>query len=209
MLAIIDYGMGNVRSVINAFEALDAPVVLTSDVQEIDNAKGIILPGVGAIGNCIAAISERNLFDILKKKVIEDGTPFLGLCVGMQMLASRGNEHGSHEALGFIPGTVDLMKIPQDRPDVQLPHIGWNTVRFLKKDGLYSGMGDQADFYFVHSYAMHPESPEVISGECDHGTNFVASIEYENIWATQFHPEKSHKNGLALLSNFIRRTTSC
>lgn len=209
MIAIIDYGMGNIRSVRNACEALGANAELTDDPNRLAAARGLILPGVGAFGDGMAALRGRGLVDVLNEQVLVRGKPLLGLCLGMQMLATKSTEHGVHDGLGWISGKVDLMDIPRDHAELHLPHIGWNTVRFIKRDGLYGNMGEQADFYFVHSYAFVPDDRSVISGESEHGIPFVASIEHKNIWATQFHPEKSHKNGLALFANWLRRVAAC
>lgn len=201
--------MGNVRSVLNAFEVCGAPVELSAEPARIASAKGIVLPGVGAFGDGMRLLRERGLVEVIKTEVSIRNKPFLGLCVGMQLLASHGTEHGESEGLGLFPGIVELVPLPPDRTDLKLPHIGWNTVTFRKTDGLFKGMGRQADFYFVHSYAMVPVDRSVVAGECEHGTPVVAAVEQANIWATQFHPEKSHRNGLALLRNWIEKVASC
>ncbi|MTD94675.1 imidazole glycerol phosphate synthase subunit HisH [Hyphomicrobium sp. xq] len=209
MIAIIDYGMGNVRSVLNACESLGVTTEVTSDPERLAAANGLILPGVGAFPDGMKALRERDLVRVLNREVIECRKPVLGICLGMQMFASQGTEHGDHEGLGWIKGVVTLMDVPAGLPDVRLPHIGWNTVHFTKSDGMYAGTSKEADFYFVHSYVLVPDDPTVVSGECEHGARFVASVQHENIWATQFHPEKSHKNGLALLGNWFKSAGVC
>jgi glutamine amidotransferase len=128
------------------------------------------------------------------------GKPLLGICLGMQLLATRSTEHGDHQGLGWIPGVVD--RLPDDDPDVRIPHMGWNDVRFLRTGGLFRDLGESQTFYFVHSYALRPDDPALASGQCDYGTTFTTAIEHENLFATQFHPEKSQKTGLAVLHNF-------
>ncbi len=206
MIVVVDYGMGNVRTVVNAFEACGEAVELSADKSRIATASGIVLPGVGAFGDGMRQLADRGLVDVLKSAVTTYQKPFLGLCVGMQLLASRGTEHGEHAGLGLIEGSVDLVSLPADRHDLKLPHIGWNTVVFQKSDGLFKGMGTEADFYFVHSYALSPADRSIVAGACEHGATVIAAIERKNIWATQFHPEKSHKNGLALIRNWIGMT---
>jgi glutamine amidotransferase len=131
------------------------------------------------------------------------GKPLLGICLGMQLLATRGTEHGEHRGLGWVPGAATLIPTRPDDPSIRVPHIGWNDVRFLKTGGVHRDQGPSKSFYFVHSYRLEPEDPGVIAGVCDHGGEFAATIEMSNIVAAQFHPEKSHHAGLALLRNFL------
>jgi imidazole glycerol-phosphate synthase subunit HisH len=205
MIAIIDYGMGNLRSVANAFEALGAEAKIAAEPAALREASGIVLPGVGAFGDGMRNLHERGFVEELQDQVIDGGKPFLGLCLGLQLLGTTGFEHGTHAGLGWIPGVVDRLRAPSD---IRVPHIGWNDVRFVKTDGLYAGLGEKQVCYFVHSYAFHPEDRSVISGLCDYGGDFVASVSRENIHATQFHPEKSHKAGLAMLRNWWGLTNS-
>ena len=145
--------------------------------------------------------------DLLRREVMDAGKPFLGICVGLQLLATIGLEHGETPGLGWIPGSV--LPLDVGKQPLRVPHVGWNDVRFLRTDGLYAGMGEKAAFYFVHSYALRPEHPTVISGVTNYGEDFTASLESGNIAATQFHPEKSHHTGLKLLENWRKRALSC
>jgi glutamine amidotransferase len=199
MIGVIDYGMGNVRSVLNALESLSRPARLMSDPGELREASGIILPGVGAFGDGMRNLRERGLVEPLEREVLREKKPFLGICLGLQLLATLGLEHGRHEGLNWVKGVVDRLSVPEG---LRIPHIGWNDVRVQRKDGLYRGIGEAGVFYFVHSYALRPEDPGIVSGTTDYGTPFVASIERDNLTGTQFHPEKSHKTGLQVLANW-------
>lgn len=200
-ITIVNYGMGNLRSVINAFEVLGGGVRVIDNPADLADAHRIVLPGVGAFGDGMANLRSRGWVPALEEEVRGKGKPFLGLCLGMQLLASQGTEHGTHDGLGWIAGKVDRL-----RPSVahcRVPHIGWNEVRVAKADGLYRGLPERPVFYFVHSYAFVPEDDAVVSGWAEHGGEFAASLERGNIMATQYHPEKSQKHGLALLRNFM------
>ena len=196
---IIDYGMGNLKSIANAFTALGADVKVTVSPDELKLAERIVLPGVGAFGDGMHNLREHGWIEALNEEVMVKKKPFLGVCLGMQLLASLSTEHGKHEGFGWIPGEVDRI----NANNVRVPHIGWNDVRFVKNGGIYSGMDDAQVFYFVHSYVFKPDDPSVVSGLCSYGGEFTASIEKDNIYATQFHPEKSHKKGLMVLKNFL------
>ncbi|MEA3210629.1 MAG: imidazole glycerol-phosphate synthase subunit HisH [Chthoniobacter sp.] len=204
-IAIIDYGMGNLSSVHNAFDALDCPSTIAAQPAQLREAAGIVLPGVGAFGDGMRNLRERGFIEELEKQVRDGGKPFLGLCLGLQLLATRGFEHGENAGLNWIPGVVERLQLP---PGLRVPHIGWNDVRFVKKDLLYTGLGEMHAFYFVHSFAFRPDDPRVVSGVCEYGGEFVASIEFENISATQFHPEKSHQHGLSVLRNWARKVAA-
>lgn len=199
MIAIIDYGMGNLRSVFNAFQALGVPAGIVDGPAGLREATGVVLPGVGAFGDGMRNLGERGFIEELEKQVVAGGKPFLGLCLGLQLLGTKGTEHGDHAGLGWIPGVVDRLSVPDA---LRVPHMGWNDVRFVQPDPLFSELGETAAFYFVHSFALVPDDPAVISGVCDYGVEFVASVRRDNICATQFHPEKSHKAGLVLLRNW-------
>lgn len=200
-LVIIDYGMGNLQSVANAFRAVDCVPAISVHPQDLKTADRIVLPGVGAFGDGMKNLRVSGWIDVLEEEVRYRNKPFLGLCLGMQLLGTTGTEHGLHEGLNWIAGRVE--RIRSDDPAIRVPHIGWNDVRFTKKNGLYSGLGDSQVFYFVHSYVLCPEDTSVISSICSHGIEFCASIEKENVWATQYHPEKSQKAGLRVLQNFL------
>lgn len=200
-VGIMDYGMGNLRSVANAIEALGHSARILAKPEEIDTCARIILPGVGAFGDGMKNLRDRGWIPALAEAVIERGKPFIGLCLGMQLLATTGTEHGTCAGLNWIPGTVERLQ-PTDA-DCRIPHIGWNDVEVAKKDGLYRGFTKSPTFYFVHSYAFAPADSEVVSGWSDHGGRFAASLERGNIFATQYHPEKSQKDGLHVLRNFL------
>ena len=204
MIGIIDYGMGNLRSVFNAFEFIGAAVEIISDPRDLKRATGIVLPGVGAFGDGIRNLHTRGFVGAMEEEVRSKGKPLLGICLGMQLLAKTGYEYGENPGLGWIDGVVDRLPVPEAEPRLRIPHIGWNDVRFAKRDGLFAGLGETSCFYFVHSYALRPTDGGIVSGECGYGANFVAAIETGNIYATQFHPEKSHRAGLTVLRNFIR-----
>ncbi|HEX7900449.1 MAG TPA: imidazole glycerol phosphate synthase subunit HisH [Planctomycetota bacterium] len=201
--AILDYGMGNLRSVANACEALGSPARVARRPEELRDADRIILPGVGAFGDAMANLRSGGWIAALEEEVRGRGKPFLGLCLGMQLLATTGTEFGRHAGLGWIPGVAERLE-PADA-SLRVPHMGWNRVLAEKRDGLLAGVGEGADFYFVHSYVLRPDDPSVVTGRCVYGAAFAAVVERGNIQATQFHPEKSQKAGLTVLGNFLRR----
>jgi len=204
-IAIIDYGMGNLRSVVNAFNAIGYLASIVQDPNDLSQASHIVLPGVGAFGDGMKNLRSSGWLDVLEKEIIEKRKPFLGICLGMQLLATMGTEYGLHEGLNWISGTVK--KIEGNDPQIRVPHVGWNDVFFLKKDGLYREMGNSQTFYFVHSYVFDvKDKNNIVSGLTGHGIEFISSIEKDNIYATQFHPEKSQKIGLKVLENFIKST---
>lgn len=194
-VTIIDYGMGNVASVKKAFEKIGARVKISNSKKDIEKAEYLVLPGVGAFGDGIKKLTELNLVDILNETVIKGGKPFLGICLGMQLLSEVGYEFGTHNGLGWIKGeTIKLQAL-------RLPHVGWDNIKILKKD-LFRDIPDD-NFYFVHSYVLKPKNSSIITSVCKYGTEFPASIKHKNIFATQFHPEKSQLGGLKLLENFL------
>ncbi|HEY7314148.1 MAG TPA: imidazole glycerol phosphate synthase subunit HisH [Gemmataceae bacterium] len=205
MVGIIDYGMGNLRSVWNAFRFIGTEPIIVSNPAELEKAHAVVLPGVGAFGDGMSHLRERGWVDALETHVREKRKPFLGICLGMQLLATTGLEHGVNTGLNWVQGVVERIPAAPDNRAIRVPHVGWNEVRCSKRDGLYAGLGDSKAFYFVHSYHLKPSDPTIISGMCDHGIALAASIELDNVWATQFHPEKSHQAGLTVLRNFARR----
>lgn len=209
MIALIDYGMGNLRSVSNAFAANDVDIKLASTAESINAADAIVLPGVGAFGDGMKRLNELDFVDPIRRSVLEQGKPFLGLCLGMQLLVNKGYEHGETEGLGLINGQSKAIPIPVSDPSIRIPHIGWNEVKIHKSDGLYAGMEGTPCFYFVHSFIVVPECNSVVSGTTDYGEEFVSSIEKDNICATQFHPEKSHTTGLKLIKNWCDKYNLC
>jgi imidazole glycerol-phosphate synthase subunit HisH len=200
MIAVLDYGIGNLRSAQKALQRVGADAVLVQRPEEAEGAAGVVLPGVGAFGRCMQALRstrlERVAFD-----AVASGLPFLGICVGMQMLYEASEEDPGIRGLGLMPGTVRRL------PDgVKRPQMQWNLLRIERETPLLAGLGAEPWVYFVHSYA--PEmSPDVIA-TCDYGGSVVAAIERGSLWATQFHPEKSSAVGLGLLANFVATTTA-
>jgi len=204
-VAIIDYGRGNVRSVANALEYCGADAVVTADPAAIDDASHILLPGVGAFGDAMAALTARGLPDVLRRQVFEKGKPFLGICLGMQVLADRGLEHGEHAGLGWIAGEVARLSPGPDA--LKIPHMGWNDVCLTRAHPVFAGLRDtQLTFYFVHSYHFRTASPDDVLATCDYGQPFTTAVAKDNIIATQFHPEKSQDSGIELLQNFVKWT---
>lgn len=197
MIAIVDYGMGNLRSVQKGFEHAGVPeVVVTSDREVVERADGIVLPGVGAFRDAAAHLRDSGLRGVILK-AIDEGVPFLGICLGMQLLAAVGLEDGEWEGLGVLGGTCE--RLPAG---VKVPHIGWNTVAYPRPSRLFDGIAEGTAFYFVHSYRLKPADEGCIIGSVHYGVDFAAAVERDGVWAVQFHPEKSSSAGLALLGNF-------
>lgn len=196
MVAIIDYGMGNVASVQKALHFLKIDSKVTSNYEDINNSKYIILPGVGSFRQAMENLQKRKLVSFLKEKV-EEGKPFLGICLGMQLLAERGYEDGVTEGLGFIEG--DVIIIP--KTDLPIPHIGWNDIT-VKIPQYFDNLKDN-NFYFVHSYFFNAKDINDISATVKYGNDLVAVVQKNNVLGTQFHPEKSQTSGLQVLKNFI------
>jgi len=204
MLAVIDYGMGNVRSISNAFSLLQEEVKITDDPKIIANADGIILPGVGAFVDGMNNLKRKRLIPILKEQVLEKKKPYLGICLGLEFLAEKSYEGGTHEGLGWIKGTVTRI-LPTDS-SLKVPHIGWNDTLIIKDDDLLKELEDPV-FYYLHSYYLKTDDLEknIITSICDYGgVKITATIHKDNIFATQFHPEKSQETGLKLLKNFVQ-----
>ncbi len=200
-ITIVDYGMGNLRSVAKAFEALGCQTLVTSKVQDIQEAKAIVLPGVGSFGDGMDHLENLSLVGVLRQKVVEERTPFLGICLGMQILARKGYENGMCDGLGWIPG--DVRKLEPVGVSLKVPHMGWNDVTAKTDDALFASLGPSPCFYFLHSYRLVCADPQVCVAACDYGGEFTAAIHRGNIFGTQFHPEKSQKPGLQLLRNFV------
>ena len=198
MIAIIDYGAGNLQSVKNALDYLKVKSVITSNANEIIKAKKVIFPGVGSFGDGIRALNELDLIDPIMK-AIEDNKPFLGICLGMQVLFEKSEESPGVEGLGIFEGTVKKFKC-----DLKIPQIGWNQLKIQKESGLFEGVEDKSFFYFVHSYYVNPEDKDIVLATTDYGREFVSAIEKDNIFALQFHPERSGEIGLKILENFCK-----
>ena len=197
-VAIIDYGVGNLRSVEKAFAATGCAAVVSSDENALRQAERLVLPGVGAFGACMNALTERG-FDELVRERVAAGTPLLGVCVGMQMLFEESEEFGATLGLGFLRGRVRRFS-----DDLVVPQVGWNQIRQRVPHPLFEGIKDAAFFYFVHSYYCEPAEDEVILGKTDYGVAYASVVARENLCGVQFHPEKSQAAGLRLLSNFAR-----
>lgn len=198
MITIVDYQMGNLRSVQKAVQRIGGQAMISSDPHEIANAQQLILPGVGAFGDAMAEINRRDLAGPIKD-FVQTGRPFLGICLGLQLLFDEGFEHGTHKGLGILPGDVVKFDLPEQ---YKVPHMGWNTVRQTAPSRLLDDVADGSHFYFVHSYYVRPADPDVVALTCTYEHDFCAMVSRDNLFATQFHPEKSQANGLNLLRTF-------
>ena len=197
-VAIIDYGVGNLRSVEKAFAATGCEAVVTGDEKVLRAAKRLVLPGVGAFGACMKALSERGLDQLVRERVA-GGTPLLGVCVGMQLLFEESDEFGATPGLGLLRGRVRRFS-----DEVVVPHVGWNCVEQIRQHPLFNDVANGAFFYFVHSYYCEPVETQMITGETDYNVHYASVVAHENICGVQFHPEKSQASGLQLLQNFAR-----
>lgn len=183
----------------NIFRSLASTVTVSNSVEDITRATHLVLPGVGSFSSSVRAIQERIPLEVLRSRVFEERVPFLGICVGMQVLSDTGAEFEDTAGLGWISARADKLECAA----LPLPHIGWNEVRFEKSCPLGDGLGDRPDFYFVHSFAVMPKEPQVVAARTDYGETFVSAIQSRNVFGVQFHPEKSQGAGKRLLSNFL------
>ena len=204
-VTIVDYNSGNISSVVNSFKEVTKNKInlkVTSDLQEIRSSDKIVLPGQGSFKSCVDALNAIDgLLETLNEFVINDKKPLLGICVGLQMFADVGYEETETKGLGWIPGKVS--KIDNQSGKFKLPHIGWNQINIVKDSKIYKDIENNSHMYFVHSYELIPNDKNVISATTDYSSNIVCSVEKENIFGTQFHPEKSDKIGLKIIDNFI------
>ncbi len=197
MITIIDYGMGNLRSVQKAFEFLGYEAQITDDKNKIKDASSLVLPGVGAFGDAMDALDKRELIDVIPNEV-KKGKPFLGICLGMQLLFEKSYEHGEFLGLGIIPGEVKRFMLPNE---FKVPQIGWNKLNIIQGEIFDKEQKDQY-VYFVHSYYCDPNEKKYIAATSNYGVEFCAATAYDNVFATQFHPEKSSETGLNMLKKF-------
>lgn len=198
MIAVVDYGAGNVCSVMHALEYIGKPSVLTRDGQTIARADAVILPGVGAFGDAMAQLRASGVEEMLRA-YLQTGRPFLGICIGEQLLFERSEESPGCSGLCWLPGQVRRIPSGQGR---KIPHMGWNQVHLLRPDPLFAGLNGEMWMYFVHSYYVEAERREDVLAQVDYGVPMDVAVRRENLWAVQFHPEKSGENGLLLLRNF-------
>lgn len=204
MIAVVDYGAGNLRSVANAFETIGNKITVVKDPDKLARASAIVLPGVGAFGDSMAAIRRQKLVEPLEELVFGQKLPYLGICLGMQFLAEESLEKGRHRGLGWIRGKVELMS--PNNGNFRIPHMGWNDISYRETCPLFEGLGEKPVFYFVHSYhlVVTEDEADCVTASCWHGLTVTAAVQKDNIFGVQFHPEKSQENGLKVLENFIK-----
>jgi len=198
-VCILDYGSGNVKSVYNLFSSIEPDTFVSNEEAAIVKASHVVLPGVGAFGAAMRKIHHRLPLAALEREVRVGGKPFLGICVGMQVLAQRSLEFGEFDGLGWLPGTVEKL----DTAGMPLPHIGWNNTIATRECALLAGLGDAPDFYFVHSFAMNPGDASHVAARTSYGHDFCSVVHHGNVFGVQFHPEKSQRAGARLIKNFL------
>jgi glutamine amidotransferase len=208
MITVIDYQTGNLGSIVNMIKKAGGEAVFSSDLEQIETAEKFILPGVGSFDIGMQKLTELGFIDVLKRRVIKDKIPILGICLGMQLLAER-SEEGVLSGLGFISGDVVKFRFNNINANLRIPHMGWNSVNIKKESPLFYDMYENPVFYFVHSYHVVCNNPEDVVSTTNYGYDFASSLQRENIFGTQFHPEKSHKYGLRLIKNFVERVSNC
>ena len=201
MIAVIDYGMGNLHSVQYALDRVGADVCLARHPEEVRAAERIVLPGVGTFGACVDNLTSSGLLEVLEEDVLRGGKPFFGICLGMQVLARDGEEGGRHQGLGWISASVQRLDV--DSRGLKVPHVGWNEITPRPETPLFRGFRKTPAFYFVHSYHLITDDSALVAATCEYGMTFTAAILRDNLFATQFHPEKSQEDGLRLLENFL------
>jgi glutamine amidotransferase len=202
MLAIIDYQMGNLRSVQKGFEKVGHQATITSDPAVLAKADKVVLPGVGAFGDAMAELRRRALVQPIRD-AIASGKPFLGICLGLQLLFEVGYENGRHEGLGVLPGECVRFELPHE---YKVPHMGWNALNMKRQAPILNGLGEGTHVYFVHSYYVVPRDSNVVATETSYGPAFCSTVWRDNLYATQYHPEKSQTDGLRILKNFAELT---
>lgn len=203
MTTIVDYGLGNIGAFANLFKRVGAPAKVARTAAELEGAERVILPGVGAFDHAMDLLDASGMRPTLEKLVIEDRRPVVGVCVGMQMLAD-GSDEGARPGLGWVPGRVRHFSHARTNADLPMPHMGWNDVAPVGEDGLFAGLESGARFYFLHSYYFEPANAEHVAANTTYGLEFASAVRNGHIHGVQFHPEKSHHFGAALLQNFAR-----
>jgi len=203
-ITVVDYGMGNIWSVLSALKYLGCEATVSNDPEIVSNADSLLLPGVGSYRKAMLSLRESGLDQAIVEAVQGRGCKILGICLGMQLMGSRGQEDGDMTGLGLIPSSVDIFS-SEEIGTKKIPHIGFDLVHSNPDAKLFRGLANAADFYFVHSYRMLPDGLSGNVAICNYGTKFLAAYEHNNIFATQFHPEKSQTNGLVLLKNFLEQ----
>ena len=196
MIAIVDYGMGNLRSVEKGFLKVGVDARIVSNPKTVDDARAVVLPGVGAFRDCMRNLNEMSLIESVVRS-IQKGKPYLGICLGLQVLFSESEEFGIYKGLDILKGKVMRFKL-----QLKVPHMGWNKVKILRRPPLFENIQDEAFFYFVHSFYVVPDDNDIVATTTEYGITFASMIWKENIFATQFHPEKSQETGLKILRNF-------
>ena len=199
MVAVIDYDAGNIKSVEKALAALGEQVAVTRDKEEILSAERVILPGVGAFGDAMEKLHKYRLVEVIRE-VVDAGTPFLGICLGLQLLFESSEESRGVVGLGILPGKI--LRLPEDQ-GLKIPHIGWNSLSYPNSGRLFAGIPEQSYVYFVHSYYLQAAEPEIVTAATEYAATIHASVEKGNVFACQFHPEKSSEVGMKILKNFI------
>ena len=199
MIAILDYDAGNIKSVEKAMQLLGQEVTITRDRREVLNADKVILPGVGAFGDAMGKIRQYGLYEVIHE-VVEQGTPFLGICLGLQLLFERSEESPGVEGLGILKG--EILRIPET-PGLKIPHMGWNSLEFRNNGRLFEDLPEESYVYFVHSYYLRAADEKIVTAVTEYGTQIHASVEQGNVFACQFHPEKSSDVGIQILKNFV------
>jgi len=201
MITIVDYGSGNINAITNIYELLKIPFSIASKPSELESAEKIILPGVGSFDYCMSKLNNSGLKDVLNKRVLKDKVPVLGICIGLHIMALN-SEEGELSGLGWIQGNVKKFDETKLVEKPKIPHMGWNSIKVESTPNLFKDINQDQGFYFIHSYYIEVENKENIMTTTNYGSNFVSGINSSNIYAVQFHPEKSHSNGMKLLKNF-------
>lgn len=202
MVGVVDYGMGNLKSVYSALEFIGSDVTICVCPEDLTKVERIVIPGVGAIEQCILKLTETGFAEALNEEVLKKAKPTLGICLGMQVMCKVSHENGSHKCLNWFD--AEVVKLNPSSPAMKVPNIGWNKTKYNKSIKLFEGLPLEPDFYFVHSYHVKTKDPNEIAATYEYGETVTAAIIKDNIFATQFHPEKSQDLGLKLLENFVK-----